>query len=340
MLPGRQPRPWRGLMNLRRLSLISAVLLLLISAAVAVAAPVPPEDYSALRWRLVGPLRGGWGTCASGVPGQPETFFFGAADGGVWKTTDAGRTWNPLFQHEKAASIGTLVVAPSDPVVIYVGTGQVTTRWDIASGAGVYRSGDGGRTWEPRGLADSRHIGRLWVDPRSSDVVLVAAQGHVFGPNAERGVFRSTDGGRSWEKVLFVDDDTGAVDLAADPAAPDTVFAATWQVRFYPWLSYFTPNIGPGSGVYKSTDGGKTWTRLTGHGLPAGPLGRIGLTVAPGSQGKRIYATIDAGRAEAASGLYRSDDGVGTWQRVNADAGLASAYFASVTVDPKNADTI
>ena len=325
-------------MNLRRLSLSFAVLLLLISAAVATAAPVPPEDYSALRWRLVGPLRGGWGTCASGVPGQPETFYFGAADGGVWKTTDAGRTWNPLFDHEKAASIGALAVAPSDPAVIYVGTGQVTSRWDIASGGGVYRSGDGGKTWEPRGLADSRHIGRLWVDPRNADVVLVAAQGHVFGPNAERGVFRSTDGGRNWEKVLFVDDNTGAVDLAADPAVPDTLFAATWQVRYYPWLSYFTPSVGPGSGIYKSADGGKTWTHLTGHGLPAGPLGRIGLAVAPGSRGARVYATINTNGPGA--GLYRSDNGGANWQYVNTSEGLASDYFSMIAADPRNQDTV
>jgi len=262
--------------------------LALASAIPAAAAPVPPEDYAGLRWRLAGPLRGGWGTCAAGVPGQPETFYFGAADGGVFKTTDAGRTWNPLFEHETASSIGALAVAPSDPKVLYVGTGQVTSRWDIASGAGVFRSGDGGKTWEARGLAASRHIGRLWVDPRDADVVLAAVQGHVFGPNPERGVFRSADGGKRWEKVLFVNDDTGAVDLSADPGAPDTIFAATWQVRYYPWLSYFSPDIGPGSGIYKSTDGGKTWTHLTGHGLPGGSLGRIGLAVAPGSRGARV----------------------------------------------------
>ena len=324
-------------MNLRRLASYLAVFFCLaVTAAVAAAAPVPPDTYSDLRWRLAGPLRGGWGTAASGVPGQPETFYFGAADGGVWKTTDAGRTWNPLFDHEKAASVGALVVAPSDPAVLYVGTGQVTTRWDIASGNGVYRSGDGGKTWEHRGLAESRHIGRLWVDPRNADVVLAAAQGHFFGPNAERGVFRSTDGGKSWDKVLFVDDNTGAVDLAADPAAPDTIYAALWQVRFYPWLSYFTPNIGPGSGIYKSTDGGKTWNRLS-QGLPAGPMGRAGLAVAPGSRGARVYATIESGKD---SGVYRTDDGGGSWQRVNATASLGSAYFAMAAVDPKNPDTV
>jgi len=322
-------------MDLRRVVSCLALTLLLAVAAVSVAA-VPPESFSALRWRLAGPLRAGWGTCAAGVPGQPETFYFGAADGGVWKTTDAGRTWSPLFEHESVAAIGALAVAPSDPAVLYVGTGQVTSRWDITSGNGVYRSGDGGRTWEHRGLADSRHIGRLWIDPRNADVVLVAAQGHFFGPNAERGVFRTADGGKTWDKVLFVDENTGAVDLAADPAAPDVVFAATWQVRHYPWQAYFTPGIGSGSGIFKSTDGGKTWTRLSGHGLPSGALGRIGLAVAPGSRGARVYATIEAG---ANSGLYRSDDG-GAWQRVNPTASLASAYFAILEVDPKNPDTV
>jgi photosystem II stability/assembly factor-like uncharacterized protein len=325
-------------MSLRRL--VSSVVLTFILAAAVQAAPIPSEAYSGLHWRLVGPLRGGWATCASGVPGQPETFYFGAADGGVWKTTDAGRTWESLFDREAAASIGDLAVAPSNPEVLWVGTGQVTTRWDIASGNGVYRSRDGGKTWEQRGLTDSRHIGRVWVDPRNADVVVVAAFGHLFGTNAERGVFRTTDGGAHWEKVLFVDEGTGAVDLAADPAAPDTLFATTWQFRGYPWLSYFIPNVGPGSGIWKSTDGGKTWSRLAGHGLPEGPLGRIGLAVAPGSRGARVYATIDAGAGTGASGVYRSDDGGGSWQKVNATASLASAYFASLTVDPRNPDTV
>lgn len=323
-----------------RFSLILVLAAALGPATAAAAPAVPPEAYSDLHWRLVGPLRAGWGTCASGVPGQPETFYFGAADGGVWKTTDAGRTWNPLFEHEATGAIGALAVAPSDPAVLWVGTGQVTTRWDITDGNGVYRSGDGGRTWEHRGLADSRHIGRIWVDPRNADVVLVAALGHYFAPNAERGVFRTTDGGKSWQKVLFVDDRTGATDLAVDPAAPDTVFAALWQVRGYPWQSYFIPNVGPGSGIFKSTDGGKTWARLSGHGLPEAPVGRIGLAVAPGSRGARVYATIDGGTGSRASGLYRSDDAGATWQQVNSTASLAAAYFATLTADPKDPDTV
>jgi photosystem II stability/assembly factor-like uncharacterized protein len=326
-------------MNFRRLASRFAVTLSLAAALGPIAAAtVPPEAYQALSWRLAGPLRGGWATAATGIPGQPEAFYIGTADGGVWRTSDAGRTWSSLFDQQGAAAVGALALAPSEPKILYVGTGQVTTRWDITSGNGVYRSADGGRTWEHRGLADSRHIGRIWVDPRNPDVVLVAALGHLFGPNSERGVFRTADSGRNWERVLFVDEGTGAVDLAADPAAPDVLFASTWQVRGYPWLSYFIPNTGPGSGIFKSTDGGKTWTRLTGPGLPAGPLGRIGLAVAPGSRGAKVYATIDAGGA--GSGLYRSDDGGGTWQRVNATGSLASAYFAALTVDPRNPDTV
>lgn len=316
---------------MKRLALAFALL-----ASTASAAPVPPESFSALSWRSLGPLRAGWATAAEGIPGT-ETFFVGTADGGVWKTSDAGRTWEPLFQQEAAAAVGAMSLAPGNRSVMYVGTGQVTTRWDITQGSGVYRSADGGKSWEKRGLADSRHIGRLLVDPRNPDVVLAAALGHLFGPNAERGVFRTTDGGRKWERVLFVDERTGATDLASDPAAPDVVFASFWQVRGYPWLSYFIPNTGPGSGIWKSTDGGRTWARLTGHGLPEGPLGRIGLAVAPGSRGSRVYATIDAGPA---SGLYRSDDAGANWQRVNPTASLAGAYFATLTADPKDQDTV
>ncbi|MEA2561582.1 MAG: hypothetical protein QOH06_3086 [Acidobacteriota bacterium] len=325
-------------MNLRRL--VPSLVLVFASAAVsaAVMAPIPPESFSALHWRSIGPLRAGWVTATDGIPGT-DTFYMGTADGGIWRTGDAGRSWTPLFNREDAASVGALEVIPGtagDGPILYVGTGQVTTRWDITQGNGIYRSGDGGKTWEHRGLGDSRHIGRLLVDPRNPDVVLAAALGHYFGPGGERGIYRTTDGGATWERVLFVDDRTGAVDLASDPSAPDVVFASFWQVRGYPWQSYFTPNVGPGSGIWKSADGGRTWARLT-KGLPGEPLGRIGLAVAPGSRGSRVYATIDAGPAP---GLYRSDDAGASWQQVNPNGNLAAAYFGRVMVDPKDPDTV
>ncbi len=319
-------------MRIFRPSSFSIVFALVAGVASALGSNgVPEADYGALSWRLVGPLRGGWATVAAGVPSAEHVFYFGSADGGVWKTTDAGRTWSASFQHESVASIGGLAVAPSDPKILYVGTGQVTTRWDITSGDGVYRSNDGGATWQHRGLQDSEHIGRIWIDPRNADVVLVAALGHIFGPNAERGVFRSTDGGANWTKVLFVDADSGAVDLAADASNPDLVFAATWSARQYPWQAYFTPMKGPGSGIHRSTDGGRTWTKIVDQGLPSGSLGRIGLAVAPNTHGQMVYATIDAGDA---AGLYRSEDGGLSWKRVNSDGDLAGDYFSMLAIDP------
>lgn len=306
-------------------------------AVSAAGAEIPERAYQDLRWRLLGPLRGGWATCAAGVPGDSATFFFGAADGGVWKTGDAGVTWRPLFDSAGSASIGALAIAPSDPKTIWAGTGQVHQRWDIAAGDGVYRSRDGGQTWQHLGLAATRHIGRIWVDPRSADTALVAALGHVFGPNQERGVFRTEDGGKSWAKVLYRDPDTGAVSLAADPAVPDIVYASLWQVRRHPWLDYFQPATGAGSGVYRSGDGGRSWAPVGATGLPRGPLGRIELAVAPGTGAKRVWAAIDG---DAAPGLYRSDDGGAVWTRINPDASLASSYTSGLTPHPRDPDVI
>ncbi|MDE2235943.1 MAG: hypothetical protein KGK44_10420 [Gammaproteobacteria bacterium] len=294
--------------------------------------------YSQLHWREVGPFRAGWSTMAVGVTSQANVFYFGGADGGIWKTDDAGLTWHALFQHAGSISIGALAVAPSNPDILYIGTGQVAARYDIVEGDGVYRSLDGGKTWEHMGLNDSRHIGRIWIDPKNPEVVLVAALGHYFGPNNERGVFRTTDGGRHWDKVLYLNSDTGAVDISADHAHPNVLFASTWQVRMYPWLSYYKPQAGPGSGIWKSTDEGKTWVRLSGHGLPAGPLGRIGLAVAPGTNDQRVYAIIDT-HAKGEDGLYRSDDGGVHWKLMGA-RGLGNSYFGRVTVDPKNPDVV
>ncbi len=320
-------------MSLRR---CLAVLALLLLGPAFAAGDVPSTMLDGLSWRLVGPFRGGWGTVAEGIPDQPDTFYFAAAGGGVWKTVNAGRTWVPLGDRLPAASVGALAIAPTDPRTIYAGTGQVTTRYDIAAGQGVFRSRDGGTSWEPAGLAATRHIGRLWVDPRSADTVLAAAFGHAYGPNAERGVYRTSDGGRTWQRTLFVSENTGAVDLAADPANPDIVFASVWQMRFQPWLNYFTPDVGAESGIYRSTDAGRTWQHL-GEGLPRGPLGRIGLAAAHVGTTTRVYAVIDA---EHDGGLYRSDDAGAHWQQVNADGELANGYFAQLTVVPGDIDTV
>ena len=312
--------------------------LLLVMAVASVPAPaqtIPPTAYGAMRWRLIGPHRGGRVLAVAGVPGDGATFYFGAVDGGVWRSRNAGVTWEPLFDDQPIASIGALAVAPSDSDVIYVGTGEASIRSDITYGAGVYKSTDGGAHWRSLGLEDTRHIGKILIDPRNPDVVLVAALGHAFGPNAERGVFRSTDGGRTWTRVLYQSPDVGAIDLAADPGDPRVVYAALYQARRTPWEQY-PPDEGPESGLYKSTDGGATWTPISGHGLPAGPFGRIGLAI---GRGGRVYALIGA---RTSAGLYRSDDGAATWQLAGSDPRLTSRnwYFCRVTVDPQNPDVV
>ncbi len=324
-----------------RATLLFALAACSIAATAIVAQPFDPSLYSDMRWRLIGPFRGGWATCAAGVPGEPAVYYFGAAAGGVWKTEDAGQTWTPIFDRAGSASVGAIAVAPSDPKVIYVGTGQIQTRYDIASGEGVYRSDDAGASWRHLGLAATRAIGRILVDPKDSNVALVAALGHIYGPNRERGVFRTQDGGKTWSQVLFVDDATGGADLAADPENPSVVYASLWQARNFPWLSYFRPDVGPGSAVYKSLDGGRTWKKLSGAGWPSGPLGRVGLAASTGS---RVYALVDAAApapgATSAAGLYRSDDGGAAWARVNDTPGLGSSYMNRVTVDPRNRDVV
>jgi photosystem II stability/assembly factor-like uncharacterized protein len=268
-------------------ALIFASCLLLVGVLRAQAPLLPESAYAQLQWRLLGPFRGGWATMAIGVPTRPDTFYFGAAGGGVWKTVNAGRTWVSLGDG-LPPSVGALAVAPSEPDTIYVGSGQPEPRYDVSAGRGVYKSTDGGRSWTAVGLEATRHIGDIWVDPRDPNVVVVAALGHLFGANPERGIYRSRDGGRSWTHSLEIDEKTGAVSLAADPRDPDLLYAATWQARVWPWLSYFQPVRGEGSGVYRSTDGGVSWRRLSGQGWPSGPLGRIGLSVAHTSSGVRI----------------------------------------------------
>src|SRR5271155_1199241 len=293
--------------------------------------------FPEMHWRMIGPFRGGRVLPALGIPGNPNAYLFGAVGGGVWKTENAGRTWHPIFDAEPTASIGAIAIAASDPQVIYVGTGEADMRSDISFGDGMYKSADGGAPWRNIGLRDSRQIGSILVDPRDANIVLVAALGHAFGPNPERGVYRSTDGGSNWTKVLGKDDDTGSIDLCADPANPQIIYAALWQTRRPPW-SVYAPSNGPGSGLYVSNDGGDTWHRISGNGFPASP-GRIGLAVAP-SRPDRVYALVDGARD--AGGLYRSDDGGAHWTHVSSDSRIWNRgwYFSGLTVDPKNADRV
>ncbi len=300
----------------------------------ALSAQIDEKLLKGMQYRLIGPFRGGRVLTVAGIPGDPQTYYFGAASGGVWKSVDAGAHWSPLFDKEAVSSIGSIAVAPSDANVVYAGTGEGCLRANVTDGNGVYRSNDGGKSWTNLGLHDTRHIPKVLVDPRNSEVVLVAALGHAFGPNSERGVFRTTDGGKSWSKVLYVDDKTGATDLSFAPSNPNIVFAAMYQAIRQPWS--FTSG-GPGSGLYRSTDNGATWKKLEGNGLPPGPMGRIGVTVS-GADPNRVYALIEANEG----GLYRSDDGGDHWQKVNDDEKYRQRawYFSHIFADPKNADTV
>ena len=315
---------------------ISALILVSLGAHRVRAQQFDPDLFSGMHWRMIGPFRGGRALTAVGVPGQPNLFYFGAVGGGVWKTIDAGRTWTPIFDAEPIASIGAMAVAPSDPNVIYVGSGEADMRDDISYGNGMYKSTDAGQTWARIGLEDSRQIGRIVVDPQNPNRLFVAALGHAYGANAERGVFRSIDGGQSWQKVLFKDENTGAIDLALDPRDPRVIYAALWQTRRPPWETY-PPSYGAGSGLYKSTDGGDTWQQITGHGLPSEGLGRMGVAVAP-SAPDRVYLLVDAKEG----GVYRSDDAGANWQRTDSESRIWGRgwYFGGITADPKNPDVV
>ena len=317
-----------------KLSLLFGLLTVLCLSP-AGAQTVPPELFSALKWRLIGPFRGGRAAAVAGIPGNGTTFYFGAVGGGIWQTTDAGVVWKPIFDSQQVASIGALAVAPSDPQVIYVGTGEADIRSALSSGDGVFKSSDGGQTWSNIGLRDTRQISKIIIDQRDAKVVYVAALGHAYAPNPERGVFKSTDGGASWTKVLDQGPDIGASDLAIATDNPNILFATMWHTRRPPW-SVYAPIDGPGSGLYRSRDGGATWMRLTGTGLPDGDWGRTAVGVS--TDGKRVYALIDAKKG----GLYRSDDGGDTWTLANSDKRLTSRawYFGNITVDPQNPDVI
>ncbi len=330
--------------------------------------------YSGLQWRMLGPFRGGRTDAASGAPGRPYEFYFGSVNGGVWKTINAGRSWEPVFDGQPVASIGALAVAPSNPDVVYVGTGESTLRDSMGYGNGMYKSTDAGATWTHIGLDDTQHIGRIAVDPKNATVVFVAALGHLYEANADRGVFRSTDAGATWKKVLFKSNDIGAADVAIDPTNSRVVYATLWNTRRPPWYTY-QPSNGPGGGLFKSTDGGTTWSQMT-KGLPAECIGKAGIGISAANP-RRLYAVIDdflpddaapgtscpaspnAGRAggggggragggggaapvQQQGGFYRSDDGGATWTKLSGDNALWGRgwYFEHVVVDPKNADIV
>jgi len=323
-------------MRLRQLPLV--LLACAIATLVASAQDGGPSlsVYASLPFRYVGPP-GNRVEAVAGVPGDPTTIYAGAASGGVFKTTDGGLHWDPIFDGQDVASIGAVAVAPSNPSVVWVGTGESFIRGNVSVGNGVYKSTDAGKTWTPVGLEATGRIGRIIVDPQNPDVVYVAALGHCYGPQPERGVFRTTNGGRTWDRVLFVDEQTGAVDLAIDPSDPKTLFAATWQFAIYPW---WAESGGPGSGIHVSRDGGSTWQRLSGRGLPPSPLGRIALAISPAAP-RRVYAAIET--ADATQGtLWRSDDSGETWRVASRDPAVnrRARYFSRFGVEPDNADEL
>jgi len=325
--------------RVKPLALVAALAALFLastlSGVLAQQGRVDASVYSGLRWRMIGPFRGGRVNGVSGVPGQPNTFYFGSVGGGVWKTTNAGRTWLPIFDSQPIASIGAIGVAPSNPNIVYVGTGEADMRSQISYGNGMYKSIDAGKTWTHIGLDNTRQIGRVLVDPQNPDVVFVAALGHVYGANPDRGVYRTRDGGMTWQRVLFKNNDVGAIDLNFDPTTPQTIYATLWNTRRPPW-SIYPPSYGPGSGLYKSTDGGVNWQQLTA-GLPTEGVGRIGVAVAPVNR-SRVYAIVDAKEG----GLFRSDDAGATFAKVSSDARIWGRgwYFGKIVVDPKNADLV
>jgi photosystem II stability/assembly factor-like uncharacterized protein len=322
------------------------VAVLLLSFTQSFTQSFDAKYFNAMQWRCIGPHRGGRTVGAVGVPSQPNVFYIGVNNGGVWKTNDFGRTWNPIFDEQPTGSIGDVVVAPGNPNVIYVGSGEGLQRPDLSVGDGIYKSTDGGKTWiniarpdDPvgRGLKNAQQIGGLAIDPKDENRLFVAALGHPYGPNEERGVYRTVDGGKTWERVLYKDENTGAVQVTIDPNNSNIVYADMWAGRQGPWENGAWN--GKESGLFKSIDGGTTWKKLT-NGLPTTEqdLGRIGFCIAP-SNSNRLYATVDAGKY---GGIYRSDDAGESWANINADERLwgRGSDFAEVKADPTNADIV
>jgi len=296
-----------------------------------------PNLFNSMKYRMIGPYRGGRTVGAVGVPQQPNVFYIGVNNGGVWKTSDYGRTWKPIFDDQPTGSVGDIAVAPSNPNVIYVASGEGIQRPDLGVGDGVYKSTDAGKTWINTGLKDGQQIGSIIIDPTDENRVFVAVLGHPYGPNTERGVYRTVDGGKNWKKVLYKDENTGAIQVVFDPKNPNIIYADLWAARQGPWENGAWQ--GTESGLFKSTDGGNTWKKLS-KGLPSikEGLGRIGFCVAP-SDPNRLYATVDAGKS---GGIYRSDDAGENWFLINPDGRLwgRGSDFAEIKADPKNADIV
>jgi photosystem II stability/assembly factor-like uncharacterized protein len=314
---------------------------LALASAVSIAATVPSTGLTgALQWRNVGPYVGGRSIAVAGIASEPNHFYMGTTDGGVWETLDYGQSWKNISDgHFTNNVIGAIAVAPSNPKVIYVGTGESDIRNTFLTGEGMYKSVDGGKSWQHVGLDATHIISWILVDPKDPDVVYAASLGHVWGPNPERGVFKSTDGGKTWDKVLYINDHTGVVTMAMDPSAPDTLYATAWEASRRAWT--FSSG-GPGSGIYKSTDGGAHWSNITHNpGLPDGIIGKAGIAVAP-SDPNVVYALIQANYQGHSGGLFKSNDAGRTWAFVNGDDELTQRafYYMRVYVDPKDADTI
>jgi photosystem II stability/assembly factor-like uncharacterized protein len=311
--------------------------LLFLSTVFSFAQSIDAKYFNAMQWRCIGPHRGGRTVGAVGVPSQPNVFYIGVNNGGVWKTTDFGHTWKPIFDEQPTGSIGDVVVSPSNPNVVYVGSGEGLQRPDLSVGDGMYKSMDAGKTWSNIGLKNAQQIGGLAIDPTNENRLFVAALGHPYGANEERGVYRTVDGGKTWERVLYKDENTGAIQVAIDPNNANIVYADMWAGRQGPWENGAWN--GKESGLFKSVDGGTTWKKLT-TGLPTTEqgLGRIGFCIAP-SNSNRLYATVDAGKF---GGIYRSDDAGESWTNINADERLwgRGSDFAEVKVDPTNADIV
>ncbi len=301
----------------------------------AAAGTLDPEVWKALEWREVGPYRGGRSAAVTGLPSNRETYYFGSVGGGVWKTLYGGRTWKAVSDGFFGGSIGAVAVSELDPNVVYVGAGEKTVRGNVSHGDGMWKSTDAGKSWQHAGLPDSRHIPRVRIHPRDPNLVYAAVLGHLFGPNKERGVYRTRDGGKSWQRVLFVNENAGAVDLVVDPANPRILYASTWRVRRTP---YSLESGGPGSGLWKSTDAGDTWTELSRNpGLPKGTLGIIGVTVSP-TNPENVYAIVEAEEG----GVFRSRDGGLTWTKTNEDRSLRQRawYYSRIYADPKDEDVV